>query len=197
MLMVLLPRQGDCGCGYFSRSLSRNSKLETRKLSRLLQQHFPDLDLSAAAQKTAAADISADSILETRNAELETAFAEKESAFCPLPSANCLPDLDLSAAAVSLAEKDPKNQRDTSATLPRQAAPHDKNILEIQQDDCYEKSCAKYPSVGRESERAYRHFGKRSASCRCGGSSSLRLNSKLLSLKKNLPLPSAFCQLSS
>ena len=102
----------------------------------------------AAAGETGASDISPDSFLETRNPKLETQQSQLEALRL---LEQHFPGLDFSAAAVALAEKDPKPQRDASATQPRQTGPHAKNILENQQDDCYEKNCPKHPNVGRES----------------------------------------------
>ncbi len=62
------------------------------------------------------------------------------------------PDLDLSAAAVSLAEKEPKNQREISAKFPRQTDSCTDNLLQNQIDNQSEKSLAKNSLVGPESE---------------------------------------------
>ena len=59
-----------------------------------------------AAAGECAADTFANSFLETRNPELETQQAQLEGLSLLQQH---FPDLDLTAAAVALAEKDPKN----------------------------------------------------------------------------------------
>ena len=112
-------------------------------------QEADDYSALAAAEEAAAADISADSFLKTRNPQLETQQAQLE-ALRLLQSH--FPDLDLTDATVSPAEKDPQPERDASATLPRQTDPYTKNINEIKQDSFYTKNYPKHSNVGRESE---------------------------------------------
>ena len=63
------------------------------------------------------------------------------------------PDLDLPAAELLPAGKDPKSKWEKSGKSPRQTNPHAKNAFEIQEDIQSQKIFAKHRGVGRESTR--------------------------------------------
>ena len=105
-------------------------------------QEVDDYESVVAAGATAAADIS-DSFLSTQNSQREALRLLQRH----------FPDLDLSAAALPLAEKEPKLERDTSATVARQTDFCPDNISQNQLDSQCEKNLPKHSAVGRESTR--------------------------------------------